>query len=590
MPALATTESPPKADTTTKPNGTNGAAPAEQVQKAALKEMVRSPWNREVDTKTPTFKAFVENVRKHGIIQPLICRPLPGALEMTRKPGAPRLEIVAGERRWLAAGEAGLSEAPVIVRALSDREALEQQAIENEQRQDLNALERAEKYQQLLDQYQKSGMNKERAIAELCKTLSVGKTSEIGKSTVYEALRLLKLPPYVKDLVKLGKMPHSHAGVLAQLEDAPDVQAKLAKLIIEKPKGEHLWQRSRDAAGVVSFRETKELVDEQVKLSAARKKWLAAAETATKKGQRVLTEEEHPKFVNQYGSGIGGYVTGIAQCSEYSKVWPHKTYKELMGRHAPLAVLAHDSDYKVLYLYPKKEAVAAIVKAGHKKRKAGGGGGYDAGAYAREQARREELEARMEPVLQAAEKEMLAAAKKPNAKMPWRLIFNEILRGSIGGGGLQAICENHGWKTKGKHYDAYQKAILDRVGSMPENQIHGLLAEIFIIGKRGWDSYQRRFTEEATTLAKHYHVDLAKLTKELAPPPKKEAVKKVAGETPASTPKLQTPGRGKGQKGKLRIKKGAGSAKKKKGLTAALRSKLSSAMKARWAARRKAAK
>ncbi len=91
------------------------------------------------------------SIRQHGIVQPLLVRPLSGA-GMDRDLGGAQFEIVAGERRWRAAQRAGLHEAPVIIRDMADRQALEIAIIENVQRADLGALEEAQGYQQLIDE------------------------------------------------------------------------------------------------------------------------------------------------------------------------------------------------------------------------------------------------------------------------------------------------------------------------------------------------------------------------------------------------------------------------------------------------------
>lgn len=125
--------------------------------------------------------ALAESIRIHGIIQPLTVRLLPNGY----------YQIIAGERRWRAARLAGLSQVPVVVIEADDRKAMELALIENLQRADLNPIEEAEGYQQLISQY---GMTQEQA------------AERVGKSrpAVANALRLLSLGPEILKLVETG--------------------------------------------------------------------------------------------------------------------------------------------------------------------------------------------------------------------------------------------------------------------------------------------------------------------------------------------------------------------------------------------------
>ena len=147
-----------------------------------------------------------DSIRVHGLLQPILIRPI-GAGD--------RYEIVAGERRWRAAQRAGLHDVPVIVQALEDSQALEIALIENLQRQDLSALEEAEGYQRLIDEFQHSHT----ALGEL-----VGKS----RSHIANTLRLLGLPESVKRLVQEGKLSAGHARALL---GAPNIDV-LARLVV----------------------------------------------------------------------------------------------------------------------------------------------------------------------------------------------------------------------------------------------------------------------------------------------------------------------------------------------------------------------
>ena len=141
---------------------------------------------------------LVESVREKGILQPLLVRPLPGQPD--------RYEIIAGERRWRAAQGAKLHEVPVIVRDLSDREALEVALVENLQRQDLSPLEEADGYRRLMDDFSHTQ-------EELAK--AVGKS----RSHVANMIRLLALPDPVKTMLEKGELTAGHARALLTSAD-----------------------------------------------------------------------------------------------------------------------------------------------------------------------------------------------------------------------------------------------------------------------------------------------------------------------------------------------------------------------------------
>jgi ParB family transcriptional regulator, chromosome partitioning protein len=138
------------------------------------------------------------SIRQKGIVQPILVRPSPA------EPN--RYEIIAGERRWQAAQRAALHEVPVVIREVSDKEALELAIIENVQRADLNALEEASGYQQLIEQFGYSQ-------GDLAQT--------IGKSRPHVAntLRLLRLPDEVQAYVRQGKLTAGHARALVNAEN-----------------------------------------------------------------------------------------------------------------------------------------------------------------------------------------------------------------------------------------------------------------------------------------------------------------------------------------------------------------------------------
>jgi ParB family transcriptional regulator, chromosome partitioning protein len=155
------------------------------------------------------LEELAASIRQHGVVEPILVRKHGG-----------RYRIVAGERRWRAAQRAGLTEVPAVVREATDAEAFEIALVENLQRADLNAIEEAEAYQSLVDEH---GLTQEQ-IAE-----RVGKE----RSTVANALRLLKLPDDVRDAVREGRLEMGHARALLGLEGADAIRRAAARVLRE---------------------------------------------------------------------------------------------------------------------------------------------------------------------------------------------------------------------------------------------------------------------------------------------------------------------------------------------------------------------
>ena len=152
---------------------------------------------------------LAESIKTYGVIQPII---------VTKKDDY--YEIIAGERRWRAAKKAGLEEMPCIVREDTERKNKEIALIENIQREDLNPIEKAKGFKELIDQY---GLTQQ----ELADTMG------ISRSALANTIRLLNLDPRVSDLVIQGKLSESHARTLLRYDDL-DKQYEMALQIIEK--------------------------------------------------------------------------------------------------------------------------------------------------------------------------------------------------------------------------------------------------------------------------------------------------------------------------------------------------------------------
>jgi ParB family chromosome partitioning protein len=205
----------------------------------------------------PELEELAASIRERGIIQPILVRTHRGTVD--------QYEIVAGERRWRAAQRAGLHDVPVVLLEVTDREALELAIIENVQRTDLNALEEANGYQALVDEFKYSQDD----VAKI-----VGKS----RSHVTNTLRLMKLPDGVQTLIRDGKLSAGHARALLGQPDpealaqaivaqglnvrqveaiAQEKAAKAGKTAKPRPRGEKdadtvaLEKRLSDALGLV---------------------------------------------------------------------------------------------------------------------------------------------------------------------------------------------------------------------------------------------------------------------------------------------------------------------------------------------------
>jgi ParB family transcriptional regulator, chromosome partitioning protein len=192
--------------------------PWERVERVPLSEIVASPLQPRKAFHLEQLQELVESIREHGIIQPLIVRKVDG-----------KCELIAGERRWRAAGQLGLKEAPVIVRQASDRDVLELALIENLQREDLNPIEEAHAYQRLAEEFSL----RQEDIAQ-----RVGKS----RSVVANSLRLLDLHSQVQAYLAQGRLSVGHAKVLLALQNQ-DEQLVAAELTIRQAASVRMTER-----------------------------------------------------------------------------------------------------------------------------------------------------------------------------------------------------------------------------------------------------------------------------------------------------------------------------------------------------------
>lgn len=189
--------------------------------------IVRSPNNPRRAFDEADLDDLARSMRDHGVIQPIVVRP--------RQDGQTH-EIIAGERRWRAAQRAGLTEVPVIVRAVGDKAALELAIVENVQRSDLNPIEEALGYQQLMEDH---GYGQ----AELGDV--IGKS----RSHVANTLRLLKLPESVRAMVSAGELSAGHARTLVTADDPEALARRIVREGLSVRQAEALAQEPTTTKG-----------------------------------------------------------------------------------------------------------------------------------------------------------------------------------------------------------------------------------------------------------------------------------------------------------------------------------------------------
>ncbi|MDH5492388.1 MAG: ParB/RepB/Spo0J family partition protein, partial [Myxococcales bacterium] len=168
---------------------------------------------------------LADSIRAHGVLEPILVR---------KAPEGGGYEIIAGERRWRAAQRAGLLEVPIFVRELSDAAAFEAALVENLQREDLNPIETARAFARLIDEF---GHSQEQ-IAQ-----RVGK----DRSTIANAIRLLKLPEKVLDLVETGEISEGHGRALLQAPDVASMERLARAASAEKLSVREVERRARAA-------------------------------------------------------------------------------------------------------------------------------------------------------------------------------------------------------------------------------------------------------------------------------------------------------------------------------------------------------
>ena len=177
---------------------------------ASINELKPNMFQPRKDFDEETISELASSIKEKGILQPLIVRTISGGYE-----------IIAGERRWRAAQRAGITRVPIIIKEATDREVLELALIENLQREDLNPIEEAVAYQQLIDEFELTHEDVSRQIGK-------------DRSTITNQLRLLKLPEEAKKALITGDITAGHARAILSIESS--AEAREALKAIQKQK------------------------------------------------------------------------------------------------------------------------------------------------------------------------------------------------------------------------------------------------------------------------------------------------------------------------------------------------------------------
>jgi ParB family chromosome partitioning protein len=214
--------------------GTTMARPASEARadrKAPIEHLRANANNPRRHFDEGELEDLARSIREHGIVQPILVRTARGT-------DAARFEIIAGERRWRAAQRAGLHEVPILIREVDDKQALELAIIENVQRSDLNALEEARGYHQLIEDHGYSQADLGNAIGK-------------SRSHVANTLRLLKLPKAVQEFVSSGMLSAGHARTLVTAEDPQKLAERIVKDGLSVRQAELLAQAAQNGEGGV---------------------------------------------------------------------------------------------------------------------------------------------------------------------------------------------------------------------------------------------------------------------------------------------------------------------------------------------------
>ena len=184
------------------------ASPDRKSPEIAVDQIDRNPFQTRGHFDQEALQELAASITANGVIQPIVVRSLPNG----------RFQLIAGERRWLAAKLAGLTKVPAVLREVSDEQAMEMTIVENLQRTDLNPMEQARAYERLSREFK---MTQEKMAQRTGK----------DRASVANFLRLLRLPPETQEKVESGELSFGHARTLLALEDPEAIRNATQKVI-----------------------------------------------------------------------------------------------------------------------------------------------------------------------------------------------------------------------------------------------------------------------------------------------------------------------------------------------------------------------
>ncbi|MDA1353355.1 MAG: ParB/RepB/Spo0J family partition protein [bacterium] len=185
----------------------NLVSAAKTISEIPLSDIQPNPFQPRKTFDQGAIDSLCESIKQHGIQQPIVVRKINGGIQ-----------LVAGERRWRAAQKAGLASIPAIIRTLNDQQALQIAIIENLERQDLNPVEMALGYKNMIDTFDVSHED-------------IAKIFTRSRSSVTNTLRLLNLPDNIQEMIRTGQISEGHARALLRLEDAEDQHKLIDKIV-----------------------------------------------------------------------------------------------------------------------------------------------------------------------------------------------------------------------------------------------------------------------------------------------------------------------------------------------------------------------
>ncbi|HEX7128288.1 MAG TPA: ParB/RepB/Spo0J family partition protein [Thermodesulfobacteriota bacterium] len=493
-----------------------------------------------------TFRHLEElaaDVAQRGILQPVLCRPK-----------GDRYELVFGARRYRAAKLAGLAEIPAMVREMTDQEVLETQLVENAKRDDIHPLEEAEALEAL---HTRHGLS----VDDLA--VKVGKS----KATVYARLKLCALVPAARKAFLAEQLSPSVALLVARVPQG--LQGEVLKRLEQWRRGDDEPISHRQAFDLISrefmlrlseapFPTTDaDLVPTAGSCAACPKRtgnqrelfsdvksadvctdpicfrtkadaaWARRVAEAKAAGQTVLSDKEAKK-VFPYNHGHLAYDSGYVDLDAEDYQDPkHRTFKQLLGKHAPTPVLVRDPEGRVRELILKKDLPKAMKAAGRERPKASTATTRKPTA---DEAKKEAL-AKLRAVVQTRALE--AIVKKAEAKEPtpafWRFLVLRVAD-AVGIGFLPELLERRGVKLDKKSWTAKEKAVEGYVSKASAATCRGLVVEL-LAGDDEPDKWRPEYSTGLKAAADLYGVDLAKLEKAVAA--------EQAKATPAKEPKAK---------------------------------------------------